>query len=342
MSNEQIVETPKQDLHAAVANAPKNAELILAPGKYVLNRPLVVDKTIVMRSQTGKADDVTIGRNNATVLVVTDGAPTFHGILFFAPATSDDAPVNTNEHDFIEYESAVAVRDKGNATFIGCKGASKQKSAFSARGKKARITLEKCWIPYAAAGGLFVDGLGEGVVKESLIQNCGWACVDVEEEGSKLSVFNSRLERGGYGAIVAHNKGSVYVENCKVDVGVTFGAVACGKSQLEAKGTSFYTEVPNDNPIVVDKRYGVLISDGTAKLVDCFMTKLVLGVFMSNPEGKIELQRVKTQPGLLTPLVYISENPSSVKISDCSFGEPPLDMQTFMSALYRMGYRPAE
>ena len=242
MSKEQILVTPQQDLCAVVADAPKNSEIVLAPGKYILNRPLVVDKTIFMRSQTGKVKDVMIGRDNATVLFVIDGKPTFHGIEFFAPASSDDAPANTNEYDSIDafmYKSAVAVREKGNATFIECK-----------------------------------------LVKNCLIQNTGLGCVDVETNGSKLTVENSTLEKSRYGALSPHDDGLLVVRKCKINVGVTFGAVV-RNGRLEVEDSAFVSDLNESSLVDLQSRFGVMLLEGSAKLTDCSMSKLIIDVFQA-------------------------------------------------------------
>ena len=338
MSKEQILVTPQQDLCAVVADAPKNSEIVLAPGKYILNRPLVVDKTIFMRSQTGKVKDVMIGRDNATVLFVIDGKPTFHGIEFFAPASSDDAPANTNEYDSIDafmYKSAVAVREKGNATFIECKASSRQKSAFSARGKKAFITLDKCWVPQTGEGGIFVDDKACGLVKNCLIQNTGLGCVDVETNGSKLTVENSTLEKSRYGALSPHDDGLLVVRKCKINVGVTFGAVV-RNGRLEVEDSAFVSDLNESSLVDLQSRFGVMLLEGSAKLTDCSMSKLIIGVFMATPNSKLEMKRVEMDEGMLTSVVFDPESPK-IKISDCKLAEPPLEKDYYLEALKRWG-----
>ena len=332
MSKEQILVTPQQDLCAVVANASKNAEIVLAPGKYILNRPLIVDKTIVMKGQTGKADDVMVGRNNATVLIVTDGKPTFQGILFYAPATSDDAPFNTNEFDPIDYDSAVAVRESGNATFIGCKCSSKQRCAFSARGKKAKLTLEKCWIPNSGQCGVMADGQAEAIVKDTFIQNVGMACVDSDEKGTKVTVENSRIENAVLFGLCAHNRGFLVARKCSINAGESLGAYIEEKGELELEGCSFVSELHDDMPVDLQTHYGVVIHDGFAKLTDCRMSKLIVGVFMASPGALLEMKRVEMAPGMMTSVIYDETSPK-FKVTNCKLGEPPLERGDYISCL---------
>ena len=335
MSKEPILVTPQQDLCAAVANAAKNSEIVLAPGRYVLSRPLVVDKTVFIRSQTGNADDATIERDNATVLVVTNGKPTFQGIEFRAPAASDDAPMNTNEYDVVEYESAVAARNKGNATFIECRASSRQKSAFSARDKKAFITLDKCRISQTGEGGLFVDGNAGALVKNSLIQNTRLGCVDVESRGSKITVENSSLENSGYAALSPHHDGLLIVRKCKIDVAKTFGAFVIDNGRLEVENSVFLSNFRENDPDVdLRSQFGVLVRDGIAKLTDCHMTRLCIGVFMATPDAKLEMKRVKMDEGMLASLVY-DENSPKVKVSGCQLGEPSIEREAFVMLFQR-------
>ena len=323
MSKEQILVTPQQDLCAVVANASKNAEIVLAPGKYILNRPIVVDKTILMRGQTGKADDVMIGRDNATVLFVIDGKPTFQGIMFYAPASSDDAPAKTNEYDVVEYRGAVEVREKGNATFVQCKAISKQKNAFAACGKKARLTLEKCSVPNSGLCGVMVEGEAEALVKDSLIQNTGMACVDSDEKGTKVTVENSKLEKSGHSGLCAHNRGLLVARKCMINAGNTYGAYLEKGGRLEVESSSFYSEGADEDSDRLEQ-FGVVVSESFVKLTDCRMFKLNVGVYMNDPEAKIELKRVKMEQEMVASIVYDGDDPK-IKVSNCTFSAPPIE-----------------
>ena len=331
MSKEQILVTPQQD-------PSKNAEIVLAPGKYILNRPLIVDKTIVMKGQTGKADDVMVGRNNATVLIVTDGKPTFQGILFYAPATSDDAPFNTNEFDPIDYDSAVAVRESGNATFIGCKCSSKQRCAFSARGKKAKLTLEKCWIPNSGQCGVMADGQAEALVKDSLIQNTEMACVDSDEKGTKITVENSKLEKSEFSCLCAHNRGFIVARKCHINSGEALCALIEENGELQFEGCSFVSDLQPDTPVDLQTHYGVVIHDGFAKLTDCRMSQLIVGVFMSTPQAMLEMKRVELEPGMMASVIYNEKSPK-YKLTNCKLGDPPLEKGDYISCLEEVSQR---
>ena len=337
MSKEPILATPQQDLCAVVANAPKNGEIVLAPGKYVLNRPLVVDKTILMRSQTGKADDVTIERDNATVLFVIDGKPTFQGIAFHAPAASDDAPAKTNEYDSFDafaFKSAVAVREKGNATFVECKASSRQKSAFSARGKKAFITLDKCRVPHSGEGGIFADDKAGALVKNSLIQNTRLGCVDVESKGSKITVENSSLERSEYAALVAHDDGLIVARNCKINAGESLGAHVLRNGRVEIEDSTVLSDLRDDTCVNPNSSsfYGVLIQDGSAKLTNCRASNLVVGVFMDSPNACLEMKSVDFDQGTFASLVYDERSPK-IKISNCNLAQGTLEIKEFAKLL---------
>ena len=271
MSTKEIKITPQDSLVAAVASIPKKRTIILAKGTYVLKECLIIDKTVTLRGETGDPQDVVISRTAATVLMVANGKPRFEAITFQAPRPIVDIQPHGGAgfmREPIEYKSAVAIRDKGVAQFVNCVATSDEQSGFSVRGKKARITLSHCLIKNTGEGGIFFDDQGRGEIEDSIIEQSGLGCVDVEEKGF-VCVKNTKLLSSSYSAISLHNCGRAKFVDCEICGASTRCAIITEKSELVAVRTSFYSHVSKDQQGSPDfSADGILVSDSRVKFVE--------------------------------------------------------------------------
>lgn len=270
MALSEVKISPQDDLVAALAATPKKGTLVLAKGVYTIKECLIVDKTVTLKGETGDPKDVVISRVDSTVLLVVKGKPRFTALTFQAPKNIVDAKIPSDrpmKRDPIEYKSAVAIREEGNATFENCIASSGTQSGFSVRGKKARVTLSHCHIRNTGEGGIFFDDRGRGVIENTIIENSGLGCVDVEENGY-VEVKNSKLLGSRQTSISLHNFGNAKFVECEVCGGSTSCGVIVEKSQLTAIKTTFYSHVsksPDGDPDF--SADGILVSDSYLKLV---------------------------------------------------------------------------
>ena len=284
----QIV-TPNDDLGAAIAQAPKKGTLILKNGVYRVRQCLVVDKTLTLKSESGNPSDVKLVRQGSTALLVIDGKPTFEGITFLA--TQGDGN-KTDVDRPVAYEGAVAVREKGAPVFINCQASSIEKSAFSIRGKKARIKLDKCRIQDVGEAGVYFQDQSSGLIEDSFIANSdqapylhdnpdmvGCGCVEVEEE-SFAEVRRSTLISGPNRAVIIHNVGSAKLLDCVVSAPAHQCVWLQENSRLTAINTEFTscarkTNVEGIEMIVTD---GVYLHDSYAEFKKCRFHALRCGI----------------------------------------------------------------
>ncbi|MBP5620978.1 MAG: hypothetical protein J6X44_03080 [Thermoguttaceae bacterium] len=82
MQNNVKTIDPSSDLCAIVASLEDGETLILSPGVYRVDRHIVVDKDVVVKSSTGNSKDVVIVRAGSTAALIVGGSPTFEKLTF--------------------------------------------------------------------------------------------------------------------------------------------------------------------------------------------------------------------------------------------------------------------
>ncbi|MBQ9370814.1 MAG: right-handed parallel beta-helix repeat-containing protein [Thermoguttaceae bacterium] len=300
MSIQKRTITPQDDLAAAVAATPQKGTLILAKGVYSLKECLVVDKTMTLKSESGNPNDVRIVRAGSTVLLITDGKPTFEALTILATQGSGNDP---NVDVPIKYEGAVAVREKGAPTFVNCQASSKEKAAFSVLGKKTSIRISGCRIKDTGEAGVYFHDHSSGHIERSVIEtpDCapylyenpdtpGCGCVQIEE-GSAVEIRSSTLVSGPNRAIILYNNASVKLGDCILSApGHQCVWMECN-SRLLAVNSEFTScnRKKTKSGVEIVATDGVYLHDSYAEFQNCRFSALriaIAPVTNSNVKGR--------------------------------------------------------
>lgn len=289
MSVQERTITPQDDLVAAVAATPQKGTLILAKGVYSLKECLVVDKTMTLKSESVDPNDVRIIRPGSTVLLITDGKPTFEALTILATQGSGNDP---NVDVPIKYEGAVAVREKGAPTFVNCQASSKDEAAFSIFGKKASIKIVECGIKDVGGAGVYFREQGSGVIEDSFIENTdqspqlrdnphvvGCGCVEVEDRGF-AEVRRSMLVSGPNRAVIIHNHGSAKLVECEVSAPDNQCVWLQEDSSLTATNTNFTScnRKRGKRGVTIVNTDGIYLHDSYAEIENCQFNILCRGI----------------------------------------------------------------
>ena len=291
----------KSDVHGAVGSLLPGETLLLSPGVYYLDKHLVVDKDVVIKSATGNPKDVTLVRPGSTTLLVPEGAPTFENLTFIS--MSGQGVSAADARDDVAYQSCVAVRG-GAPTFVGCRATSADQSGFSARGRGVSAKLLRCEIRHTHDRGIFFDEYAVGLIEGCLFVDAGRGCVDVKmtPEEEWVEIRGSRLIRSAYANLSLRGGGRVRIVKSNV---VSYNTVAAivRDSVFEARSTKFRGQRPFD-PRDADAKLsslgypaGVLAVNSRVKLVDSSFGNFLVGAHALDRSSSLTLERCVIKNG---------------------------------------------
>jgi hypothetical protein len=325
MPKNSITIASNSDIHAAVAALRKKETLLLSPGVYRLDKCLVVDKDVVIKSATGNPKDVTLVRAGSTALLVRKGAPTFENLTFVSTSAPSDSPADAQ--DQIPYESCVAVRG-GSPTFIGCRATSADQSGFSVRGRRVSASLQRCDVRNTRHGGIFFDEHATGLIDGCLFVDNGLGCVDVEMTPKKewVEIRNSRLIRSEHSNVSLHNGGRARVVNCNVVAYNAHIANIRDNSVFEAISTKFRGQRPF-NPqdadadfFKLDYPFGVVAENSQINIVDSSFGNFLAAVLLFD-KATLRMERCAISAG--NKSVLLAQGAAPPELIDCKLFKEP-------------------
>ncbi len=330
-----IVAGPNDDLCAIVAALQAGGTLAISPGTYNLDRHIVVDKDVTIKSTTNNARDVTIVRAGSTALIVKGGAPKI-GYLTFISSPAKDGVFFDN--DMIEYKSCVAIRG-GSPTLVGCRATSADQSGYSVRGEGVTARLLRCEARMTYDGGIFFDGGASGVIEDCVFADTGLGCVDVEETpvGKCVDVIRTKLFRSEYGTFSVHNGGRVRATECEVSSNLPLGTLAqVHDSLFLARSCHFYSEatVPagmtldmvTDHKIKHALAAGVRTAGSKLEFVDCVFERLVTAYATFGKPSALKMTRCKVLDGVESLFIDV-KSPAPV-FNECEFFKKPIQVDS--------------
>lgn len=329
--NGVIIASASDNLREIVSSMQSGETLAISTGVYRLDRCIVVDKDVRIRSLTGNAADVTIMRAGATALLVKAGKPSIEALTFISLANPN--PDNkADAGDEVPYESCVAVRG-GSPTFVGCRASASEQSGFSVRGENTTAKFSRCDARRTAHGGVFFDGGATGIVEDCLFADNGLGCVDVEKTpaGKWVDIVRTKMYRSGYAGISVHDGGRVRASNCESwSDNAEHPCVYVVQSVFAAKACRFCSVKP----------YSTYDFKSPEELFECgtaFMTKEskvwadectfdnLLFVFQ-NLEGATGLTMKRCKTVGCQNSIFIDPNSPKPVFEDCDFSpEPSID-----------------
>ena len=312
---------PSSNLCEIVAALNDGDTLVLSPGVYNVDKPVVVGKDVLIRSSTGSPGDVAIVRAGSTAALIDGGAPAFENLTFASISGTGESKAN----DEIRYESCVAVRG-GSPTFVGCRATSADQSGFSVRGEGVWAKLVRCEARGTKHGGIFFDGRATGLIDKCVFADTGLGCVDVEDtpEEQWVEIRDSRLIKSGYASLNLHNGGRVRITDSELVAYVTSCAEINENSTLEARSVRFRGLVPFD-PTDEDAPdpAGIATANSTVRVFDSTFEDLNVGVYFHG--SKVAMERCQATSGRYS--VLSPDVGDRFEIKDCQFfKEPILDM----------------
>ncbi len=331
-----IVATLGDDLCALAAALQAGETLAISPGYYRLDRPIVVDKDVTIKSATNDARDVAIVRAGSTALVVTGGAPKIENLTFISPTSREGSAA---ADDMFPYQSSVAIRG-GSPTLSGCRATSAERNGFSVCGEGATARLFRCEARLTYHGGVFFTGGASGVVEECVFADTRLGGVYVEEtpDGKWVDVVRTKLRRSDDAAIAVYRGGRVRATECEASLQIALGRVACvtDRSLFLARSCHFYGEAPVPKGMTFEKAVdpknrhalsiGIAAQDSTVEVVDCVFERLVTSFATIDDPCVLKMTRCKVDDCLES--VLIDRKAPAPTFDDCEFFKEPIEFDS--------------
>ncbi len=336
-----IVATPNDDLCALVAALQAGETLAISPGYYKLDRPIVVDKDVTIKSATNNARDVTIVRAGATALVVTGGSPKIGRLTFISPSAGEGVALANNE---INYESCVAIRG-GSPTLVGCRATSADQSGYSVRGEGVTARLLRCEARLTRHRGVFFDGGASGVVEDCVFADTGLGCVDVEGTpvGKCVDVVRTKLYRSEFASLSIRDGGRVRATECDIRSNLPLVAlVNVSHALFLARSCHFYSEAAVPEGMTLDAVFepktahalaiGIRAKDSKLEVVDSVFERLVTAYATVDFPSKLSMKRCKVVDGVES--VFIDVVSPAPVFENCEFFKAPIEFDSSRSLVF--------
>ena len=308
---------PSSNLCEAVAALNDGDTLVLSPGVYNVDKPVVVGKDVLIRSSTGSPGDVAIVRAGSTAALIDGGAPAFENLTFASISGTGESKAN----DEIRYESCVAVRG-GSPTFVGCRATSADQSGFSVRGEGVWAKLVRCEARGTKHGGIFFDGRATGLIDKCVFADTGLGCVDVEDtpEGLWVEIRDSRLIKSGYASLNLHNRGRVRITDSELVAYDTSCAEVNENSTLEARSTQFRGLIPFD-PEDEDAPWpaGIGAFNSSVRVAYSTFKDFNIGIYIH--DSSVTLERCLIADG--NKSIVASQDGSGLELKECQLFKDP-------------------
>lgn len=325
--NGTIVADASDDLSEIAAAMESGETLAISPGVYRLERLIVVDKGVRIKSLTNDARDVTIVRAGSTALLVKDGNPLIENLTFAStPASSCQS---ADAWDEVGYLGCVAIYG-GSPSFVGCRATSAERSGFFVRGSNTTARLSRCEARLTGAIGIYFDEGASGVVEDCVFADNDSACVAVKQtpQDKWVDIVRTKMLRGARAAISVFNGARVRASYCEACVDKPLRSVVSAVNCVfAARSCNFYGVRQIPEGLTFDRlresqcAFGITSIDSKVWMEDCDFERLI-AAFTNCGRSSLTMKRCKVADGLES-VVHDPNSPEPL-FEDCDFFTEPI------------------